>query len=119
MNSHYDSRQQVVNLQDEDWTESTLCNEEYEHLRLSFSAMAKEYESMWDGHLGRTIVARNSIVLNSTDAPTIQSAPCRAGSKQPELGRLEIEKMREAGTADHNETERVSLLEFVPKNVGG
>lgn len=61
--------------------------------------MMEKDKSMWDGHLGQNTVAEHSIFLNSSDVPPILFVPFRAGPKEGELEREEIEKMQEDGVA--------------------
>lgn len=45
----------------------------------------QKYESMWDGHLERIMVAKHKTDLNSPDAPPLHLASYRSGLNQQEL----------------------------------
>lgn len=55
---------------------------------------------LWGGHLSRINVAKYCIVPNPIDSPFIQSVPQFAGSKQRQLVREEVKKMRDARLAE-------------------
>lgn len=58
------------------------------------------------------------MVLNPPDAPSIHSAPYCAGPKQRELERGEVDKMREAGAAEHAIAEWASPIVSISKEDG-
>lgn len=47
--------------------------------------MREKYGFTWDGHLRGVKVAKHRVVLNSSDAPPISSAPYLKGLEQREL----------------------------------
>lgn len=114
MEHYYDFKKQDATQQEKHWTETLQFNEEFMKFKLPFMKMMKKHESMWVRHLGWIMVAKHSIVLNIPDAPPVHSAPHRAGPKQRELGRKEINNIQETGVAEPAVTEWISPVVFVP-----
>lgn len=73
---------------------------------------------MWDGHQGRVSVAEHRVGLPSADAKPICSAPYRAGPKECEFERTEIEKMLSEGFFDPTQTEWAAPKKVVAKKDG-
>lgn len=73
---------------------------------------------MWDCHLDRLDITKHLIVLTLMNAQPIHSASYCAGSKQRELERNELEKIREAGVVKPAATEWATPIVSVPEKEG-
>lgn len=65
----------------------------------------KESRSMCDGHLGKISEMTHSINLGQPDAAPIHAAPYRAGPRQRNLEREEVDQMIKASFAEPATTE--------------
>lgn len=118
MDEHYDTTQQDAPFQDKHWRGTEQLNKEFSVFKQPFMEMMERFESMWDCHPGRITVSKHRIVLNSLDAPPIHSTPYRAGPKQRELKRKEVDKMQKAGVAEPAMTEWALPIVLVSKKDG-
>ena len=79
--------------------------------------MLEDYTHMWDGRLGNVEAAKHRINFVPGAKPVCQ-APYRAGPKQRELEKMEIDMMKEAGVIEPSTFEWDAPIVFTPKKVG-
>lgn len=107
-----------MSLLDQHWLKKVHFSAEYETVKPAFNPMVQNNESMNDDHPGGNNVAKHLIVLSFLNGPPVHSTLYRAGSKQRELEREEIVKIRDQGLVEPAVGERASPLVFVPKKSG-
>lgn len=77
--------------------------------------MLTEFLSMWDGHLGRIIVAEHWIKLLNKNTQPVHSACNRAGPKIRKIEKSKIEKMLALNIVSSVQTEWTTHTEFASK----
>ena len=75
------------------------------------------FQDMCDGRLGHITVAKHRIDLKPNSKPVYQ-APYRAGPKQRELEREQIETMLKADVIEASSSEWAAPIVFAPKKDG-
>lgn len=77
--------------------------------------MTPKYYSVWDGHLSKITVAKQSTVLNPPYAPLILSALYCAGPKQQEPELEEVAQMKKDGVAEPAIAEWALVIVLAPE----
>lgn len=119
MERHHAVKKEDAGQADKHWTETVQYIEEYSKWKLSFLSKMIKYESMWDGNLGRIILAKHRINLNPPNASPNHANSYQAGPRRRELDQREVRQMLIAGVAKPAVTKWASLFVFVSKKDGG
>lgn len=80
--------------------------------------MFSKFESMWDGHLGRTKAAQHWIKLSSEDTQPIHSIQLQVRPRVRKSEKKEIAKMLEVEFIKSAQTEWAPPIGFDPKAEG-
>ena len=80
-------------------------------------AILENYTHMWDGRFGNVKAAKHRINLVPGAKPVFQPHN-RAGPKERELEKMEIDKMKESGVIQPSTSERAAPIVFAPKKDG-
>lgn len=59
----------------------------------------KKYHFMWDGHFGKIFFSKHRIILSPTEAAPIQADSYKAGPRQQNLQKKEVDQMIKARVA--------------------
>lgn len=95
--------------------EKVNVGQSYDGYRQEIIKMLQEYKDMWDGRLGQLGIAKHRIVLTSTDIWPINFVPYRAGRKEREFEKMEIDKMIRMNVIEPRDSEWASPFLFAPK----
>jgi len=88
-----------------------------EEQRTAVRERLKEYEKLWDGHLGQASGVHHRIPLATGSAP-FRLPPFRAGPMARKVEKAEIEAMQEAKVIRPTQSEFASPLLVIPKKDG-
>lgn len=115
MERHHAVKIEDAGEAEQHWLETIKYNDAYCKWKPNFFNMMKKHEFIWDGHLGKTNVAKRRTVLDSDGAPPKHSALYRADHNQREPECDKVAQMEKAGVVEPAVAEWASLIVFVPK----
>lgn len=97
------------------WRDKVDLSNNHGQYRQQLIDMLSEFESMWDGHLGRISTAKHRIELSDPNTAPVLSAPPHDGPKTREFERIEVDKMLAENVIEPAQTEWASPIVFTPK----
>ena len=103
--------------QEPPWQEQVNIGEPGDHLKDQIIDLLSEFKDLWSGRIGRIRATKHRIELTPGAQP-VHQAPYRAGHKNRDLERKEIEKMLAAGVIEPAQSEWASPVVIVPKKGG-
>lgn len=101
-----------------EWRNNIKIREEYNEYREAFLEILEPFQSMWDGHLWAINAANHRSEITSRNIWPICVAPHRAGRREWESEKKEIDRILKKKLIEPTQREWNSPVVFVPQKHG-